>query len=565
MNRKLAIRAAILLVFAAMALTVRACLPGGLTLIGRGAEHALEDAGALPPSRTDAPRVLLLALDGVDRGILYPMVRDGSLPELAKLLNAEDGRRFEHAHFDEQILSTLPSSTLAAWATIFTGSAPAVHGVAGNEYFVRSERRLAAPAPVSILDPAPITLTYSDGYANSLLDVPTVYEQLRARDPSANAWVSMSQFHAGAEKLLFASAPALLGAVSGMLEGALDEARSMQKTPYAALDNEVVDNVVAALEASAQAPRVLTVYLTGTDYVAHGSEGGPDANRRAFLRDVTDPAIGRLRRALERADRGAPRWTLVVSDHGHTEVLHDETHALSTHEEDDPPAVVRAAGYRLRPFTLETAKDADFQAVLAYGGALAYVYVADRSGCVEKGTVCDFTKPPRYREDVVPLAQAFFEADRDGVAAPSMKGALDMILVRTAPESTEPFQVYLGDGKTEALESVLRRAPRRHYVKFVERLRELTVGAHGDHAGDILLLARNGDEDDVSRRYYFAGLYRSWHGSPSRSDSEISCIVSHPTLSNAAIAARVRNAFGDRAQQQDIGKLLVDLALPENP
>ncbi|RYZ68570.1 MAG: hypothetical protein EOP08_00210 [Proteobacteria bacterium] len=562
MQRKYVAASVALVVTGAAIGAIYTFLPGGLTLLHRGAEHDLVDAGAIPPSRTDAPRVLVLALDGVDRKLLYPMIRNGELPELGRLLGG-DAPKLPHARFDESILSTLPSSTLAAWATVFTGTPPAVHGVAGNEYFVRKERRLAAPAPVSILDPSPVTLTYSDGYANKLLSVPTIYQQLRERDPSANAWVSMSQFHAGAEKLLFASAPVILGAVAGALKGALDVDRSMQKTPYAALDNEVVDNVIEALRGSPQAPRLLTVYLTGTDYVAHGSEGGPDENRMRFLVEVTDPAVGRLRAALEEADRGAPRWTVVVSDHGHTEVLHDERHALSTEDADDPPAVVRAAGYRLRPFTLETKPDADFQAVMAYGGALAYVYVADRSTCAAPGSVCDFSKPARYREDIVPLAQAFSDASDSGKTAPSMKDSLDLVLVRTAqPEGKQPFQVYLGHGKSEPLETTLQRIPHARYVRFAERLRELGVGPNGDHAGDIVLLARNGNEDDVQRRFYFASLYRSWHGSPSKSDSEISFIVSHPEQDTAAIDRRVRAVCGERMQQQDVGNLTVDLVSP---
>lgn len=543
------------------AIVLRVFAPGALTLAATGEARDLGDSGSPAPLAPAAPRILVLALDGVDRELLYPMLRDGSLPELATLLGGQSGGAFPHAHFDEHILSTLPSSTLAAWATIFTGTVPAEHGVAGNEYFVRENKTMAAPAPVSILDPEPVLTTYTEGYANQLLAVPTLYENLRARDAATSAWVSMSQFHQGADKLLLADRTVIAAAFKGMVEGLVDDA-DMQKTMYAQLDDEAVDTVEDALKKAGRAPQILTVYLTGTDYVAHGAELGPNPAREKYLRQVTDRLAGRLHRALEVADAGVPRWVVLVSDHGHTAVLHDEAHALSTGDRDDPPAVVRGAGFRLRPFTLRTKDDADFQAVLAYGGAMAYVYAADRSGCMAAGTPCDFKQPPRYEQDVVPLAQAFYDANASGTWAPSMRGALDMVLVRKPVPYAEidaPFEVYLGAGRTEALPSYLAHHPHPSYERFPERLRELAVGRYGERAGDVLLLARNGDEKDIAHRYYFANLYRSWHGSPSHADSAISLIAAHPGEPAVAIGKRVAKVFGATAQQADVGRLIQEL------
>lgn len=100
----------------------------------------------------ETPPMLVLALDGVSRDLLYDMVHEGKLPNLAILLG---GDRLEHAYFDNTLLSTLPSSTIAAWATAFTGATPAQHGVTGNEYFIRETRTFACPAPVSFADATP--------------------------------------------------------------------------------------------------------------------------------------------------------------------------------------------------------------------------------------------------------------------------------------------------------------------------------------------------------------------------------------------------------------------------
>ena len=80
-------------------------------------------------------------------------------------------------------MTTLPSSTMAAWVTAFTGVAPAEHGVTGNEFFVRERRALACPAPVSFRRLDTDTRDLSPIAIDKLVDAPTVYERLRARRP----------------------------------------------------------------------------------------------------------------------------------------------------------------------------------------------------------------------------------------------------------------------------------------------------------------------------------------------------------------------------------------------
>jgi len=131
--------------------------------------------------------LLVLALDGVDRDLLYDMLKSGELPELAKLLSSTNDA-FAHAHFDQTLISTLPSSTATAWVTAFTGTPPAVHGVTGNEFFVRQARQLAAPVPTSFSDTEPVLQTYTDGYVNQLIRVPTVYDLLTDDVRIADLW-----------------------------------------------------------------------------------------------------------------------------------------------------------------------------------------------------------------------------------------------------------------------------------------------------------------------------------------------------------------------------------------
>ena len=584
--------------FVMMALGASGC--GALQLMADGDVRELRDEqeGLTPHG---APTLLLLALDGVGRDLLYEVIARGAMPELTLLLGGASEGNLAHAHLDDTVLSVLPSSTLAAWSSVFTGVAPAVHGVAGNEYFVREERRLAAPAPVSVMSTDPVIATYSAGYVNALLGAPTIYERLRERDPETSSWVSMSQIYRGADRLLLTDGSVVGDVFGAFVAGVFVDDADLQL--YAQLDRNAIENIVNELTTSAP-PRVLTAYLPGADLYGHGAEDGPDVAVRRYLGEVVDPLIGELRRALEARGALADRYVMVLSDHGHTAVLHDEEHALSPRDEvDDPPAVVRAAGFHLRPFELEVGEDVDFDAVLAYGGAMAYVYVADRSTCpaIEApdtdparprsrrrgrrgrarppavpttiaeplsgapATRCDWSLPPRYEGDVLPMADAFYRASGEGLYAPGMRGTLDLVLVRRprpVSEDALPFDVYVGGGRTEPLGEHLAAHPRRAYVAVESRLRDLAAGPRGHRAGDVLLIARNGDEDDIANRYYFATLYRSWHGSPSRTDSEIPLIVAHPGRSAAELARRVRGALGREPRQTDIARLIEALLYP---
>jgi arylsulfatase A-like enzyme len=337
--------------------------------------------------------------------------------------------------------------------------------------------------------------------------------------------------------------------------------KNLPRSVWADLDDEDVEVVVDRLGKEPR-PDVLTIYLVGTDDWAHIAPEGPDAARTGYMREVVDPAIGKLRKRLRERGALGNLYVVVVSDHGHTEVLKDDAHALSTKDGDDPPAVLEKAGYRVRPFEAEVKETTPFQSVLAYQGAVAYVYLADRSTCADPSAVCDWTRPPRYAEDVIPAAEAFYRNNLDGSLAPGMRGALDLILTRKpvpVAETDLPFEVYVGDGKTEPLEEHLRAHPHPSYVAFASRLHDLAVGVHGERAGDVLLLAHNGDRERAIDRYYFASPYHSWHGSPSVQDSRIPLIVAHPQKSTNELQTIVRSFLGREPRPQDVGALLVGL------
>ncbi len=515
-----------------------------------------------PKHSTAGTPLLVIALDGIDREILYDLLTTGSLPETSSLLGGIKGAH-EHAHLEENLLSTLPSITMAAWTTAFTGKAPGEHGVTGNEFFIRETQTFAAPAPVTITAPHLPIQTYTDGYLNALVPVPTVYQQLRAREPHISIWVAMHGLHQGADTLILTSRAAMAGAFGAMVEETI-----MQENPqepdirrlYASLDQEVMEETLDAIKDRKTVPDVLTIYFAGIDLYAHVAPEGPDQARRDYLKEIIDPLMGELRRALMRRDALEDRYIVITSDHGHTRVVHDDAHALSMKGPSEPPELLRKLGFRLRPFEQKVSPDTVFDAVFAYQGAMAYVYLADRSTCSDKP--CDWNLPPRFEEDVLVVAEAFYKNSLEGHLVPTMKDSLDLVLAWrpvAAAKDDLPFEVYEGAGRLTPVEEFLSRHPHPGYLRFAERLRDLATGERGERAGDVLLIARNGAEEDVEARRYFADVYHSWHGSPSRKDSEIPLIVAHPKKTASQIAALTRKVLGPRPSQQRLTPLLMRL------
>jgi predicted AlkP superfamily pyrophosphatase or phosphodiesterase len=538
------------------ALLAAALLLAGCATVEQVARLALSDDsralrsrpdGSAPRSTLNRPGILFLPIDGVDRALLYDMLKKGELPGFAKLLGGSAAKSpFPHAHFNDTLIATMPSSTMPAWATVLTGVGPAQHGMAGNEFFDRQTRTFFAPIPGTFHEAAPTLACYTDDeYCNKILKAPTVYEQMRKRDPDVLIWVALHHLYAGADVLFVADRTVFAKAFEVKLRGMVETVgeNKASRLDFETLDKEVFDVVGDALgQANVTLPDVLTVYLSGTDLYGHVAEEGPEEARRAYLKEVLDPAIVELEKELREKGMLDNRWVVITSDHGHTEVLEDEHHALATDGADDPPRVLEARGFRVREAKREVAEDADFQAVLAYQGAVAYVYTADRSTCQLKGQTCDWTKPPRFEEDVLEVAKGFYDASDHGAGCAGMKGTLDLVLARRpvpAGKPPLPYEVFDGKGLVP-LAQYLAAHPRASYIDLPERLRDLAVGPYGDRAGDVMLIANNGDREVPAERYYFATSCSrfvtriEWHAS--------SLSRSSPPSPSAPLPARQRRS-----------------------
>lgn len=523
-----------------------------LGIVASGGERVLREP--MRPAGS-GPRVLVFALDGVGDEEFLGSLRSGRASVIGSLMGAQEQPRvFAHGYAAPEVLSILPSTTMAAWSSLFTGAVAARTGVPGNEWFVREEMRYYAPAPVSIEDHDHAVESYTDGLLGHALRVPTLFERADVR-----SYVSLSQVYRGADLLIMPSADLLGDLMTIAVEG-LGDGQTVEQDAYAELDREATENLVEAIDEHGVAD-LQVVYFPGIDLYTHVAER-PLETQRAYLAEVLDPAIGRVIDAYRRAGALEDTYILFVADHGHTPVLNDERHALGTGEPAGPVALLEQVGFRVRPGTLDLSEEErDFQAAVAYQGAFAYVYLADRSTCRDEGELCDWSRPPRLEEDVLPVARAFHAADRTGAGAPGMQGTLDLVLAREprAPsEDALPFQVWDGE-VLYPIGEYLDRNPRPDLLDFERRMLGLGEGPFGHRAGDVLLIAQSGANRPVEERYYFSGRYHSWHGSPEAQDSRIPLVLAHPRKSGADLRERVDAIMGEAPRQEAIADLILEL------
>ncbi|MBR9990134.1 MAG: alkaline phosphatase family protein [Gemmatimonadetes bacterium] len=524
--------------------------PGDVAeLIASGGTKQLNEPMRAPRGTT---HVLIFALDGVGVDELHAAVAGGRAPHIASILGADQGDGvFATAYSVPDVLTVLPSTTLAAWASVFTGEPPARTGIPGNEFFVREERRYYAPAPVTIADATHVLSTYSDDLMGGVLAVPTLYERAGVR-----SYVSLSHIHRGADMLVVPAAGAMGDIALALVAGIGEDDGEVESDEYGELDTAAVEILLETMQEYGPAD-LQVVYFPGVDLYTHIAHD-PIADQRDYVRTIIDPAVGDVLSAYRNAGILDRTYIIFISDHGHTPVIDDDRHALEAEGDDEPTAVIEQAGFRMRPLSLDVDEDDDFQATVAYQGAFAYVYLADRSTCEQEGTPCDWMRAPRLQEDVLPLVRAFDNANRTGALVPAMRGTLDLIFAREPRPTSQdalPFEVWDGEALV-SVEEYLAANPRPDLVALAERLHGLGAGPHGHRAGDVLLLARSGGSRPIEDRFYFSGRYRSWHGSPDEQDSRIPLIVARSGSSGGAIRDLVRPVVGDSPSQLGLVPLI---------
>ena len=493
------------------------------------------------PPVVQGPRVIIFALDGAGYPQLMEAIRSGKAPNMAALMGKEEGGGvFAHAYSAADVLDVLPSSTIADWSAMFTGVPPATNGVTGDEWFVRETQQFYAPVPLSVTELGDFEKMVTGGLVGRALETTTLFKLIELRSN-----VSLLPVHRDATFYTTVDPSSFADLVGDLIAGKL-AGESAHESLSGAIDMDSVLKVIDAINEHG-VPNLQVVYFPGIDIFTHASKDRLKGQVE-YLENVTDRGIGKVLNLYREKGVLNQTYVLFVADHGHTPVLDDDLHALGTGA-DSPFGLVQKTGFRVRKAALNlTGLDQDYQAVLAYQGFMAYIYLADRSTCPKEDDRCDWRKPPRLEQDVMPVVRAFDRVNRTGVPIARLKGAIDLIFAREPVASGQPartFEIFDGT-ELVPIHSYLAGHPRPDLVDLEQRMNWLGAGPYGNRAGDILLLAPAGMRTPIEKRYYFAAKSRyTWHGSASLQDRNIPLILAQQGDSGARLREIVEGVLGN--------------------
>src|SRR5574341_26074 len=475
--------------------------------------------GASSMSLPSPERVVIIDIDGLRADVLQQALDGGRVPHLLRLVHA-GGVSTAHT---VAALSVAPSITFAAQASIFTGAHPGQHRVAGNQVFDRFGV-ISKGEPSYLGFDVGDTMAYDDavevfrsGLADRFLNpnTPTIYES--ALGHNKISLVAFNMYARGAVKALH---PSLVD-IARFTKG-----KGIFGLSAEAYDRKMLGELEEALKDADPKPDLITAYFMGLDHYSH--EHGPDA-QADYLQQTLDGLIGRLIDLLHQERMFANTLFVLVSDHGQSPTPGDDAHSIRLGFPFDKELARLFESLHLDVHDIP-GEAPNVDAVVALNGGLAHVYL--RHGKQEWYHV------PRYQEDVLPAAEAFWQAGQTGQHCRELRGALDLILMRNvegAKSWEAPYDAYLGGGKLQSIDQWLEQNPDTGYLDVGHRIRLMSSAM----TGDLILAAKSAEG------YYFGlpGL-RGVHGSVHASDSSAVLSFALPTATESEVAT-----FGEAIDQ----------------
>lgn len=433
-------------------------------------------------------RILILNIDGLRQDVFHAALRRKRLPNLARIVK-------RWVHLDP--FCPFPSVTFCSQSTIYTGLQPSQHGVTGNQFFDRfgggsnSTPRFYAfdIGDTLAVDDALRVFCGSVGLLGELLpqETPTLYEVAARYGLS-----SLTAYHMLGR-----------GATTWIKPNLMDIARFTKGGGLLGLnagryDDLMVSGLIKALRANAL-PYIINAYFMGLDH--HSHEHGPSV-QPDYLVEIVDRQIGRLTAEMENMGLLQNTLLVVVSDHGQVEVTRDDCHSLRMSFPFD-----REMGYLFDALHLDVhdkpGEAPHCDAVVGCNGGMAHIYLRNRLG--------EWRETPRFVEDVLPVAQAFWEANLTGRYAGDLLNALVMILVRDVEHEgwQAPYRVFTPQGLYIPSQYLLQHAE-IEMVGADQQLCALT----SPQSGDLLLVSNYVDG------YYFGAPASGMHGGLHPGDSK---------------------------------------------
>ncbi len=428
-------------------------------------------------------RLVLIDIDGLRDDVFRRALAGGQIPRLARLLGGRQARK----GLLYSAVSTAPSMTYCCQASSFTGAHPGDHWIAGNHFFDRFGRLTGGAPRKYEFDFVDAPAVFLKGLAGAVLnpEVPTLYETAAAHGLTST--VAYNMYARGAQHWLKPGPEDWRAFVQG---GAI---RMGQR-----YDNAMVADVCRHLR-EGRPPDILTLYFFGLDHESHTA--GP-AVQGDYLARVIDPQVGKI--VDEWAAQGLLPDTLfaIFSDHGQKAVIHDDAHVLKVGFIFD-----RELGYVFEALGRDVYdhhwEEAHCDALVSPCGGLAHIYVRRRGGA--------WPEPPDIGRDVLPLAQALWEANATGRYCAELRGSLSAVLLRDVQHAGRyaDYWAYTPGGLLP-VEEYLAAHPEIETVDAANRLHYMS----GPMAGDLLILT------NYEEGYNFSILnYRGMHGGLHPEDS----------------------------------------------
>lgn len=445
--------------------------------------------------------VVVLDIDGLKRELFYNMLADGRLPGFQRLVGS--GAWVRHG------ITVIPSETLPAQTSLFTGLHVKNHGIVSNGWLERGARppfmidfshaEAAAMVYGYRLVGLP-TLLLPDGDTEGLVNramtpgALTIYE--RATRAGLRSMVVFNQISRGATHWVRPSR-------ADMVYFALS---TKARLDYMRMDRKTWATAEKALKEHGL-PDLLTLYFCGLDAWGHHT---PDLGQDVYLEQALDPIMEQLARLFEaRGWLDRARFVL-CSDHGHS--------WLDRRLRIDQGMLARALAGCGRTAAAHSPLPANADAYLNIIGGCAHAHL-------RRGGTRDWLQPPDLEQDLLPAARALAGLDahiKTKTSAESEGGLFTLILLRPAPDMD--YSVFRDN----------RLIPVEKY--FWNRLAQAPgafrniYGLNCARSGDIVLFS------NFARGCYFSDedVPRS-HGSLSPDDMGIPIIFSGPGIARRII------------------------------
>lgn len=287
----------------------------------RAALWLLVVLGLVSGATVHAAPLLVVSIDGL--AFRFVDAHKARMPVLQKLISG--------GHINK-LISTFPSMTWAAHATMSTGLRPGEHGVVGNRWLDAKTgkpieawevsnsiqaRTIWAAAADAKLKVAAIQWPNTTGESKITWNVPEVYGKAYDKDVSAAAKQELVAVGYKTEDLkTFADEEAFL------------------------MDNQSRDLAIRLWQA--QSPDLMLLHFLAVDTVAH--KYGPDHPAVAIAAEYVDRMLGEVIVAAQKSTNGKALDVMIVSDHGFLPVANwIKTNALA-----DPAPVSAASKGKLK-------------------------------------------------------------------------------------------------------------------------------------------------------------------------------------------------------------------------